>query len=232
MGVENVIVLSVFAGLATAVGGLLSSFLPVHRHGCLGMTLGFAGGVMIGLSLFGLMPEAYFQCRSVFRVSFGFLCGILLMWSLSHLGNSDTYEGKNYKSLGCFIAFGIAIHNFPEGVAMGVGFHSGEDLGFMIAFAMALHNIPEGVGIGAPLKKGGVPLVSILLFTAMAGLITPLGAAVGWNLATISSGAMGIAMGFAAGAMVYISFAELFKEQGRWNDIGVFLGILLTFALS
>ncbi|MEE0777113.1 MAG: ZIP family metal transporter [Bacillota bacterium] len=234
MGIENVIVLSVFAGLATAVGGLLSSLLPVHRHGCLGMVLGFAGGVMIGLSLFGLMPEAYFHCRSIFRVSLGFICGILMMCALSNFSfqNEHISGETNYRKLGYFIALGIAVHNFPEGVAMGVGFQSGTDLGFMIAFAMTLHNVPEGIGIGAPLKKGGIPLLPIVGLTAMAGLVTPIGAIAGWKLANISQGALGLAMGFAAGAMVYISFTELLREQGKWNDFGVFLGILLTFALS
>ncbi|HIZ77632.1 MAG TPA: ZIP family metal transporter [Firmicutes bacterium] len=234
MGIENVVTLSIFAGLATAVGGFLSSLLPVHRRGCLGMVLGFAGGVMIGLSLFGLMPEAYFQCRSILRVSFGFICGILMMWALSSLGlNTGDIKGdKNYRKLGYFIALGIAVHNFPEGVAMGVGFQGGTDLGFMIAFAMTLHNVPEGIGIGAPLKKGGLSLASIVILTAMAGLVTPIGAIIGWKLASISIGALGIAMGFAAGAMIYISFAELLREQGKWSDLGIFLGILLTFALS
>ncbi len=66
----------------------------------------------------------------------------------------------------------------------------------------------------------------------MAGLVTPIGAIIGWKLASISIGALGIAMGFAAGAMIYISFAELLREQGKWSDLGIFLGILLTFALS
>lgn len=49
----------------------------------------------------------------------------------------------------------------------------------MIAFAMALHNIPEGIGIGAPMKKGGIPLCTLLGITAMAGLILPIGAMIG-----------------------------------------------------
>lgn len=236
MGLAEVLVIGTAAGLATTVGGLIATLLPVKNEKCLVFLLGFAGGVMVGLSLFQLMPEGYFFANSLFTVGFGFAVGILLMAFLAQLtaanGENGVSSGGNLRRTGLFICLAIALHNFPEGVAVGVGFVSGNDLGFMIAFAMMLHNIPEGIGIGAPLKKSGMQTWTILLLTTAAGFVTPLGASLGWWLGSISMAALSWAMGLAAGAMVYVSFTKLFVYGARWNEFGIFCGILLTFIIA
>lgn len=235
MGLGAILVISAVAGLATTVGGVLSSLLPVRNDKCLFYLLGFAGGVMLGLSLFQLMPEGYFFSGSLFAVGFGFAVGLLFMVLLAVV--TDTAHYKNIQELdfrktGIFICIALALHNFPEGVAVGVGFVSGSDLGFMIALAMLLHNIPEGIGIGAPLKKAGESLALIVVLTAAAGLVTPLGAALGWYLGNVSMHVLSWAMGLAAGAMVYVSFTKLFVYGEGWNEFGIFCGILLTFVIA
>ena len=134
--------------------------------------------------------------------------------------------------MGLFLCLALALHNFPEGIAVGVGFAGGSALGFMIAFAMLLHNIPEGIGIGAPLRKSGMGILAILLFTAAAGIVTPIGAALGWWFGSVSMSALGWAMGLAAGAMIFVSFAKLLSYHDPWNRFGVFCGILLTFIIA
>ncbi len=236
MGLSEVLVIGTVAGLATTVGGLIATLLPVKNEKCLVFLLGFAGGVMVGLSLFQLMPEGYFFSNSLFSVGFGFTIGILLMAFLAQLtttkGSGADYPFENFRATGLFICLAIALHNFPEGIAVGVGFVSGNDLGFMIAFAMLLHNIPEGIGIGAPLKKSGLQTWTILMLTTAAGFVTPLGASLGWWLGNISMPALSWAMGLAAGAMVYVSFTKLFVFGARWNEFGIFCGILLTFIIA
>jgi ZIP family zinc transporter len=235
MGFAEVIVIGTAAGLATVIGGLIASFLPVENEKCLYFLLGFAGGVMVGLSLFQLMPEGYFFSNSVFAVGFGFSVGLLLMALLAVLTDTLHHQdlsAHDFKKTGLFICLALALHNFPEGIAVGVGFVTGSDLGFMIAFAMLLHNIPEGIGIGAPLKKGGMPIGPILLLTAAAGFVTPLGSAFGFWLGNISMQLLSWAMGLAAGAMVYVSFTKLFAYGEHWNEFGIFCGILLTFIIA
>lgn len=82
------------------------------------MALGFAGGVMIGLLLISLMPEGYFHCNSIFRVFFGFVCGLLMMYALSHFGlkMDRPQEGTDCRNLGYFIVLGSVVHNLPKGV--------------------------------------------------------------------------------------------------------------------
>ena len=235
MGLSEVLVVGTIAGLATAVGGLISSFLPVNNEKCLKLVFGFAGGVMTGLSLFQLMPEGYFFANRLFPVGFGFTFGVLVMALLSLITGTigeGEYENNNYRKTGIFICIALALHNFPEGIAVGVGFAGGSSLGFMSAFAMLLHNIPEGIGIGAPLRKGGMGIGTILLLTAAAGFVTPLGSWVGWLFGNISMSVLGWAMGLAAGAMIFVSFTKLLSFRGYWNNLGAFCGILLTFIIA
>ena len=240
VGFSEVIVIGTVAGLATAVGGLVAAFLPIQNEKVMFYLFGFSGGVMLGLSLFQLMPEGYFFAESLFPVSFGFVVGVIVMAVLSLLFGTSNGEGggelKNdspyYRRMGLFICLALALHNFPEGIAVGVGFAGGSALGFMIAFAMLLHNIPEGIGIGAPLRKSGMGILAILLFTAAAGIVTPIGAALGWWFGSVSMSALGWAMGLAAGAMIFVSFAKLLSYHDPWNRFGVFCGILLTFIIA
>lgn len=235
MVLSEVLLIGTVAGSATAVGGLLASLLPVNNEKCLRLVFGFAGGVMTGLSLFQLMPEGYFFTNCLFPVGFGFTFGILFMALLTFItgstgGGEETSDG--YRKTGLFICIALALHNFPEGVAVGVGFAGGSSLGFMIAFAMMLHNIPEGIGIGAPLRKSGMSIVKILLLTAAAGFVTPVGSWIGWILGNVSMSVLGWAMGFAAGAMIFVSFTKLLTFRGYWNCFGAFCGILLTFIIA
>lgn len=235
MDLWDVIIVGVIAGLATAVGGLLALLIPVKKERWLKLTFGFSGGVMTGLSLFQLMPEGYVFSNSLFPTAFGFVAGLLFMALLSFLTDtleSGTTSDTDYRKLGLFICLALALHNFPEGIAVGVGFAGTDSLGFLIACAMLLHNIPEGLGIGVPLRKSGAGIVMILLLTAAAGLVTPIGAALGWFFGHISMSALGWAMGLAAGAMIYVSFTKLLSFRGYWNLLGAFCGLLLTFLIA
>lgn len=235
MDILDVIIVGTIAGGATAIGGLLAFLIPVKKERWLELTFGFSGGVMSGLSLFQLMPEGYTFSGSVFPTGFGFVIGLLFMAILSFFTGtmeSNASSASDFRKIGLFICLALALHNFPEGIAVGVGFAGMNSLGFMIAFAMLLHNIPEGLGIGVPLRKSGMPMGLILLLTAAAGLVTPIGAALGWVFGHISMSALSWAMGLAAGAMIYVSFIQLLSFRGYWNNLGAFCGLLLTFIIA
>lgn len=232
MGILEVITVGIIAGSATTIGGLLSFIVPIEKRAWFSLILGFAGGIMIGLSLFQLMPEGYFFAESLFPVGFGFSSGIVFMSLLSYfLGEKDSGD-ENYKKTGLFICLALALHNFPEGIAIGVGFAGTSSLGFLIAFSMLLHNIPEGLSIAVPLRKGNMKKRYALLLTTFAGMVTPFGAALGWTFGNISLGSLGWSMGLAAGAMVFVAFTKLMTFREYWNNLGAFCGILLTFIIA
>lgn len=224
-------------GFASGFGALLAHFFPIGDR-WLAALLGAAAGIMVGLSLFGLLPEAN-ACSRPSVVVAGFLWGILLMRFIEGVMNrGHSYRGREggYISMGHLIVIGIALHNFPEGLALGAGFRGGTDLGYVIAFSLMLHDIPEGISMAAPLRKGGFSLPRILLLATLAGLVTPVGAAAGWLLSGISASFLGMAMGIAAGAMVFISFDALLPEAQNLHrhfcNSGVYIGIVLTFLLQ
>ncbi|KMQ49822.1 Zinc transporter, ZIP family [Chitinispirillum alkaliphilum] len=241
---------SFYAGVSTAVGALLLFIFGKPNKKFLAGLLGFAGGIMVAISLFELMPEAY-EFGSMASTVIGFVLGVALMFLVdrilphAHVTTSDNFEEENPENLkpmkspvlrtGFLVLFGIALHNLPEGLAIGAGLESSQHLGFVIAIAIALHNIPEGLAIAGPLKSGGLTNMKILLLTVSAGLMTPVGAIIGHLFFNISEVFVGGALAFAAGAMVYIVNDELVPSANKLNthyaNIGIMGGIILGFVI-
>jgi len=180
----------------------------------------------------------------MFYTSAGFLAGAAIMFALDstiphiHIGEGKAESGRNPDMLkvGYFIFLGIALHNLPEGLAIGAGFGASQGLGLAIALALALHNVPEGMATAAPLLMGGMSKVRVIALTTLAGLMTPLGTAAGVVLVNISSAFVCIALALAAGAMVYIVSDELIPESHRYHshlaNAGLLAGFLLGMVIS
>ncbi|MGM0462315.1 MAG: ZIP family metal transporter [Fibrobacterota bacterium] len=243
------ILYSFLAGISTSFGVLLLYLFGTPNKKVLASLLGFAAGIMIAISLFELMDEAR-NIGSMTSAIVGFVLGVAMMFGLdqvvphSHVGGPDEIVTENEQNLatvespilrtGYLILFGIALHNLPEGLAIGAGLESSPELGLMIAIAIALHNIPEGLAMAGPLKAGGLGNTKIFLFTLVAGLMTPVGAIIGHVFFNISQVFVGGSMAFAAGAMMYIVNDELIPEANKMHshlaNTGIMAGIILGFA--
>lgn len=240
----EIILYSTLSGLSTSVGVLLllrfrsGSFKGQNK--VLSFFLSFAGGIMLGIATFDLIPHSLLF-SPVKATILGIIFGTMMMWVLDKLIRhthivKDKLDTNMYKSMGYLIAAGIALHNLPEGLAIGAGFTSTPKLGITMAFAIALHNIPEGISIAFPLRYSGLRIVTIFLITATAGLFTPLGTILGILFAGVASQWTGFFLAFAAGAMVYICADELMPEShnqhGSFANIGFIIGIIVSFLLS
>lgn len=227
--------------VGTGLGGVITAFTGRPSSKLLGGYLGFAGGIMLALAFVELMPEAIDE-GNMFLAITGFVLGVALLVlmdrSFPHMHFSGAEEGDTkLMKMGYLVAFGIAIHNLPEGVALGAGWVSSTSLGLGLAIILALHNIPEGIAMAAPLAAGGMSRGKVVGLTALAGLPVGLGAWIGGLLGHVSPTLLSLSLGFAAGAMMYISFDELLPEAHEHSEgshygiYGGVLGVLIGYVL-
>jgi len=239
------LIYSFFAGSSTAIGAVLLIIFGKPNKKMMALLLGFAAGIMLAVSVFELIPVAYEFSNSILVVSMGFILGCGMMYLIdvflphAHMSTSDNLVVENDDNivlrLGYLIFFGIAIHNVPEGIAIGAGLEASPELGITLALAIGLHNIPEGVAVAGPLKAGGLSNIKVVLFTLGAGLMTVVGTAIGLVAFGISPVLVGGSLAFAAGAMIYIVNDELIPQANSLHshlaNAGSIAGILIGIAM-
>lgn len=241
---------SFLAGSSTVIGAMILLCCGKPGKKMMAFLLSFAGGVMLALTMFELMPEAL-HLGSLFTVIAGFILGCAMMFGVdlilphAHLSRGDFLDIENPDHFpetdraiirtGYLVFFGIALHNVPEGLAIGAGLEASPQLGLYIAIAIGLHNIPEGLAVAGPLKAGGLSSGKVILFTLFAGMMTVVGTAIGLLIVNISPLLVSGLLAFAAGAMIYIVNDELIPQANRMDNhlanIGLFVGILIGFAI-
>ena len=133
---------------------------------------------------------------------------------------------------GIIVSIGLALHNIPEGLAIGSGFDSSTSLGLSLAIAICLHDIPEGISMAVPMKNGGMSPLKVMIYVILSGIATGIGALIGAIVGNISIGIIAICLSFAAGAMLYIVTGELIPEanelyKGRITALGNMIGFII-----
>ena len=160
----RVMLYGMFCGVfGTALGGVIAVFIRKHTDRLMGFLLEFSAGLMVGVSVFNLIPNAM-ELTSVWIVLLGVLAGILLSMLLQNklkFSEKKPLRGASSRSFqlmrtGIFVAIGIALHNFPEGLAIGVGFGASHAIGLSLLLTIMIHDVPEGIAMALPLREGGV----------------------------------------------------------------------------
>ena len=192
---------------------------------------------MIAIVCFDLVPEAL-EISEISLVILGILLGVVCMIACDTLVqkkfNTKTKQTKTSNTLlktGIIVSIGLALHNFPEGLAIGSGFGASIKLGYSLALAILLHDIPEGVSMAVPMKNGGMNAGKVVFYVILSGVTTGIGAFFGALIGTISKSIIAICLSFAAGAMLYIVSGELIPEsnklyKGRMSSMGNVLGFI------
>ena len=224
-------------GSATVFGAILGLIFKTISHKWNDIVLGFAAGVMLAAAVIGLiLPslEGGGTLASVITVV-GVFCGAFLLHILDKLVphthqiiNTDT---QMHKIL--LFVLAIAIHNFPEGIAAGVGFGTGNYAeAFTVAGGIALQNIPEGMVIIAPMLAAGFGTGKTFLAAASTGVIEVLGTMLGYFSVRISTAILPFALAFAGGTMLYVISDEMIPEtHAHGNERGATYAFLAGFAL-
>lgn len=222
--------------IGTGSGAVIALFVRNPSKALLGFILGFAGGIMLAIVLTDLLPESI-EAGSFVTAFIGLLVGtvfiLLLDLKLPHFHFFETTEElARFIRTGTILGLGIAMHNLPEGIAIGASYVASPALGFTLALTIALHNIPEGIAMACPLCAGGMRLRWIVLYTAMAGVPMGLGAFIGSSIGAVSPFFLSLSLGFAGGAMLYIIFGELIPgaQNSGSGHAGTFGAVFGTIA--
>ncbi|MFX0113103.1 MAG: zinc transporter ZupT [Candidatus Hodarchaeota archaeon] len=255
------------AGLSTTIGAAVAFTIKKPSERILSLALGFSAGVMVAVSFVELYPTAIDDVGFL-EATIAFFAGIFAIQLLDlviphdyaaehrHQGiapltsvtgcedlPNNTYvaagtEDKVMKA-GMLTAFGIALHNFPEGlVTLASTIGGGIELGFVIMIAIAFHNIPEGLSVSVPIYHATGDKKKAFQLSFLSGVAEPIGALVGvlFLLPFIETDLIGYSLAFVAGIMVIISLDELlptansYPEQEEVTAIGIILGMMLMIA--
>ena len=211
MEILKTTILGLFFGtFGTTLGGIIGVVIKKHSNKFLSFILAFASGLMMSVICFDLLPEAL-GISNIVIVIIGTIIGIVSMIFCDILVekkfsvNSKTKGMENnLLKTGIIVSIGLAIHNFPEGLAIGSGFEASLKLGLSLAIAICLHDIPEGISMAVPMKNGGMKISKVIFYVILSGITTGIGAFFGAIIGSISQVVISICLSFAAGAMLYI----------------------------
>ena len=233
--------------LGTAMGSAFVFFMRKEMPERLQKTLlGFASGVMVAASVWSLIIPALEMGTgkmAVVPVTVGLLAGFAFLLFIDqvtpHIHPVGGPEGPKSKlSRTTMLALAVTIHNFPEGMAVGVALAGALTSDFSMAGAIALslgiaiQNVPEGAIISMPLRAAGNSRWKSFMIGSLSGIVEPLGGALVLLLASVATSTMPYMLPFAAGAMLYVVIEELVPEasQGEHSNLST-IGFAIGFAL-
>jgi ZIP family zinc transporter len=227
--------------LLTAIGTLPVLFLRSVPRRALDAMMGLAAGIMVAASCWSLLVPAI-DAGGVLVAAVGLLAGGLFIYGLDqvlpHLHaefpEEAVAEGPRVawrRSLLLMLA--MTLHNFPEGMAVGVSFGGGEfGAAIALTIGIGLQNIPEGLAIALPLRRGGMTPGRAFFWGQLSAAIEPVAGVIGAALVLASGAFLPYGMAAAAGAMLYVVVEELIPETVRSGTIDVAsLGFILGFTI-
>jgi ZIP family zinc transporter len=215
--------------------------------------LGFASGVMIAASFWSLLAPAIEMSEGMGVPSWlpaliGFLAGGAFLFAVDktlphlHIGQpSGSAEGiKTHWQTSILLVLAITLHNFPEGLAVGVAFGAAAAglteatpaAAVALAIGIGLQNFPEGLAVSAPLRRTGISRFKSFMYGQASGIVEPIAGVLGAVAVLFIRPLLPYALSFAAGAMIYVVVEELIPEarNGDHSDV-VTLGVMLGFAV-
>lgn len=241
---EIVLLTALGVGGATVIGAVIGFIFKNISHRFSDIVLSFAAGIMLAAAVLGLvLPSLEYGGKfgiliTVCGIMAGAVCMRLIDILVPHLhkiGENDIESHEHNKSIDKVLLFvlAIAIHNFPEGIAAGVGFGAGNNAeAFLIAGGIALQNIPEGMVIISPMLATGIKPKKTFLIAALTGVLEVIGTLVGYFAVSLATFILPFALSFAGGTMLYVISDEMIPEtHSHGAESGATFSLIIGFCL-
>ena len=251
--VWQALVATCFTWGVTALGAAVVFAAKDLRRSVLDAALGFAGGVMIAASFWSLLAPAIEMCEGgalpvwVPAVT-GFLLGGVFLRGIDRvlphlhrgLATSEAEGIKTSWQRSTLLILAITLHNIPEGLAVGVafgaiaaGYPAATLAGAMaLALGIAIQNFPEGLAVSMPLRREGMSRLRSFWYGQLSGVVEPIAGVLGAVAVVVARPILPYALGFAAGAMIFVVMEEVIPESQRGGHTHLAtLGGMLGFAV-
>lgn len=236
VGLSVVLAAGIFTAIVCGFGTLPFFFVDEISDRVTVALWGLAGGIMLFASVFGFVFEGLAEGTAL-EVTAGLLVGVLLVIVADRIISDYKFAPRDmpeadFRKLALIVGV-LTVHSFPEGVALGVAF---ADLGIegdlmiaglaipslaiFITVAISVQNIPEGLAVAIPLHTYGVANWKIFGWAVFSSIPQPIGAGIAYVFVTIAREFLPFGFGFAAGAMIYLVFHDMFPEAlDRGSDL-------------
>lgn len=242
-----------FTWFVTALGASSVFFFKTINRKVLDGMLGFAAGIMIAASYWSLLAPAIEMSEEAggtpwVPATVGFLLGGAFLWAVDkilphlHVGypteEAEGIQTSWHRSI--LLVLAITLHNFPEGLAVGVAFGAvaaglpSATLAGAVALAVGigLQNFPEGMAVSVPLRREGLSRTKSFWYGQMSGVVEPIAGVIGAAAVLLMKPILPYALAFAAGAMIYVVVEQLIPESQLESSTDVAtVGAMLGFAV-
>lgn len=229
--------LTLIAGLSTGIGSAIALIAKRTNTQFLCFSLGLSAGVMIYVSFMEMMPTAQEGLFSAFGDNIGmlyllagFFGGIALIAVIDRFvpKSENPHEMRGVEEMdkrdtlhraGIVVAFSLALHNFPEGIATFTSALGSLDIAIPITVAIAIHNIPEGIAVSVPIYHATGNKKKAFWYSFLSGLAEPVGAAIAYLflMPYWTPAVNGVVLAAVSGIMVFISFDELLPSAEKYG---------------
>lgn len=207
----------------TGIGAFIVFPLKNINQKLMDGALGLAGGIMVAASFYSLLNPAMDHAiaqgvNPVIPLTVGFLIGAIVICLADYflpIGDNRVRKGRFGNNTLLFAS--ITLHNIPEGLAIGVAIGAAATndalvAALALAAGIGIQNLPEGAAISLPLRRDGSSAAKSFFYGQASALVEPIGACLGALLIVYVSRLLPYALTFAAGAMLYVVFAEIIPE--------------------
>lgn len=227
MYLESGVLGVVVGALGTVLGGVIALLIG-KRVKEPRPFLAFAGGMMVAVVFFDMLLESAAIGNVWTMVGGAVAGGVIFALAAPLLPHGE----GSLETVSVLVLVGIALHNLPEGLAIGSTLVESESAGLSLSLLMLVHDIPEGVVVCLPLILSGLPTRRIFFLAFLTAVPTALGTLLGTAVGSISVEMISLCISLAGGAMLFISLRELIPAAGEKKALYALLGLCVGFFMT